>query len=133
MDDADLDVSVEAALVAKIRNAGESCIGANRFYVHSSLIDDFAARLAGKMSRLRVGPGLEPGVDIGPLVNASARDKVESLVDEAVGLGAQLLPGGKRLQRPGYFFEPTVLRDIPDEQIRAAPLHITKVLPRGMI
>ena len=113
LDDADLDVSIEAALVAKLRNAGESCIGANRFYVHSSLIDDFAARLADKMSSLKVGPGLEPGVDIGPLVNASTRDKVESLVDEAVDLGARLLTGGKRLDRPGYFFEPTVLRDIP--------------------
>ena len=115
LDDADLDVSVEAALVAKLRNAGQSCIGANRFYVHSSLINDFAARLADKMSSLKVGPGLEPGVDIGPLVNASTRNNVESLVDEAVGLGARILTGGKRLNRPGYFFEPTVLRDIPDK------------------
>ena len=115
LEDADLEVSVEAALVAKMRNAGESCIGANRFYVHSSVINDFAARLADKMSRLKVGPGLEPGVDIGPLVNASTRDKVESLVDQAVGLGARLLTGGKRLKRPGYFFEPTVLLDIPDK------------------
>lgn len=115
LDDADLTVSVEAALVAKMRNAGESCIGANRFYVHASLIDDFAARLADRMSRLKVGPGLEPGVDVGPLVNASARDKVESLVDEAVGLGARALTGGKRLDRPGYFFEPTVLLGIPSK------------------
>jgi succinate-semialdehyde dehydrogenase / glutarate-semialdehyde dehydrogenase len=114
LDDADLEVSVEAALAAKIRNAGESCIGANRFYVHSSLMEDFAVRLAHRMGRLTVGAGLEPGVDIGPLVNASARDRVESLVDEAVGLGARVLTGGKRLQRRGYFLEPTVLIDIPD-------------------
>lgn len=115
LDDADLDVSVEAALVAKIRNAGESCIGANRYYVHESLIKEFAARLANKMRNLKVGPGLEPTVDIGPLVNADTRDKVESLVDAAVSLGAKVLTGGKRLGRVGYFFEPTVLIDIPDE------------------
>jgi succinate-semialdehyde dehydrogenase / glutarate-semialdehyde dehydrogenase len=112
--DADLDISVQAALVAKIRNAGQSCIGANRFYVHASLMDDFAARLAEKMAGLKVGPGLGAGVDVGPLVNRDARDKVESLVDEAVGLGARVATGGKRLDRAGYFFEPTVLRDIPD-------------------
>jgi succinate-semialdehyde dehydrogenase/glutarate-semialdehyde dehydrogenase len=115
LEDADLDVSVEAALVAKLRNAGESCIGANRFYVHSSLIAEFAARLANRMSRLKVGPGLEPGVDIGPLVNAAARDKVESLVDEAVKLGGRLLTGGKRVARRGFFYQPTVLLDIPGE------------------
>lgn len=115
LEDADLDVSVEAAFVAKLRNAGESCIGANRFYVHSSLIAEFAARLANRMRRLKVGPGLEPGVDVGPLVNAAARDKVESLVDDAVKLGARLLTGGKRVARPGYFYEPTLMLDVPEK------------------
>jgi succinate-semialdehyde dehydrogenase/glutarate-semialdehyde dehydrogenase len=115
LDDADMDVTADAALVAKIRNAGESCIGANRFYCHSSLIDEFSKRLAEKMAGLKVGPGLGEGVDVGPLVNASTRDKVEQLVDDAVGLGAKVLTGGKRLDRPGYFYEPTVMVNIPDE------------------
>lgn len=113
LDDADLDVSAEAALVAKIRNAGESCIGANRFYAHSSIIDDFSKRLSDKMSQLRVGPGLTPGVDVGPLVNADTRDKVEELVDQAVDKGATVLTGGRRSGGPGFFYEPTVMVDIP--------------------
>ncbi len=115
LDDADLSVAVDAALVAKIRNAGESCIGANRFYCHSSLIDQFSTGLAEKMGALTVGPGLDPGVDVGPLVNASTRDKVEQLVDDAVAAGARPLTGGRRLDRAGYFFEPTVLVDIPSD------------------
>ena len=113
LDDADLDVSAEAALVAKIRNAGESCIGANRFYAHSSIIDDFSKRLSDKMSQLKVGPGLTPGVDVGPLVNADTRDKVEELVDQAVDKGATVLTGGRRSGGPGFFYEPTVMVDIP--------------------
>ncbi len=114
LEDADLEVSAEAALVAKIRNAGESCIGANRFYAHSSVIDEFAERLSEKMAALKVGPGLESGVDVGPLVNASTRDKVEQLVEDAVNLGAKVLTGGARSAGPGYFYEPTVLVDIPE-------------------
>ena len=113
LDDADLDVAADAALVAKIRNAGESCIGANRFYCHSSLIDELSKRLAEKMGSLKVGPGLEANVDVGPLVNASTRDKVEQLVDDAVAAGGKVLTGGKRLDRPGFFYEPTVMVDIP--------------------
>ncbi len=120
LDDADLDISIKGAVAAKIRNAGESCIGANRFYVHSSLIAEFAEQFAAAMSALKVGPGLDEGVEVGPLVNASTRDKVENLVDQAVSLGARVLTGGKRLDRPGYFYEPTVMLDIPD---RAEILH----------
>lgn len=115
LDDADMDLTADAALVAKIRNAGESCIGANRFYCHSSLIDEFSSRLAEKMGSLKVGPGLDDGVDVGPLVNASTRDKVEQLVDDAVDTGAKVLTGGKRLDRPGFFYEPSVMVNIPDE------------------
>ena len=115
LDDADMDISVKGAVAAKIRNAGESCIGANRFYVHSSLIAEFAEQFADAMSALKVGPGLDEGVDVGPLVNASTRDKVENLVDQAVSLGATVLTGGKRLDRPGYFYEPTVMLDIPEQ------------------
>lgn len=115
LDDADLTVAVESAIVAKMRNAGESCIGANRFYVHSSLIDQFATRLADEMAKLKVGPGLESGIDVGPLVNASTRDKVKDLVDQAVSLGAKILTGGNCIDGDGYFYEPTVMVDIPDD------------------
>lgn len=114
LDDADMDVAIESAMVAKMRNAGESCIGANRFYVHSALIDEFASRLAEAMGRLTVGPGLEPGVDVGPLVNASTRDKVAELVDQAVSQGATVLTGGQALEGKGYFYKPTVITHIPD-------------------
>jgi succinate-semialdehyde dehydrogenase/glutarate-semialdehyde dehydrogenase len=115
LDDADLDVSLEAAVVAKMRNAGESCIGANRFYVHSSLIEEFASRLCDKFSSLKVGPGLAEGVDVGPLVNAETIDKVEELIDGAVARGARVLTGGKRINRPGFFYKPTVMLDIPED------------------
>ena len=115
LDDADIDVAVEAAMVAKMRNAGESCIGANRFYVHSSLIEEFSQRFSADMAKLKVGNGLDDGIDVGPLVNAKTRDKVEQLVDDAVAIGAKVLTGGKRLDRKGYFFEPTVMIDIPEE------------------
>lgn len=115
LDDADMKVAVDSAMVAKMRNAGESCIGANRFYVHSSVADEFAAHFAEEMAVLKVGPGLDSGIDVGPLVNTSTRDKVEALVDQAVGLGAKVLTGGKRLDRDGYFYEPTVMVDIPAE------------------
>jgi len=112
LDDADLDTAVESAMVAKLRNAGESCIGANRFHVHNSIRTEFAERLAERMAGLKVGPGLEEGVDIGPLVNASTRDKVEQLVNDAVAGGAKVLAGGRRPDRPGYFYEPTVITDV---------------------
>ncbi len=112
LDDADLDVAVSSAMVAKMRNAGESCIGANRFYVHSSIADEFADRFAAEMADLKVGPGLEEGVDVGPLVNASTRDKVQQLVDDAVSGGATILTGGKRPSMPGFFYEPTVVKNI---------------------
>jgi len=115
LDDADLDISAEAALVAKIRSAGESCIAANRFYVHSSVLDDFSRRLSDMMSRLKVGPGLDPGIDVGPLVNAETRDKVEELVDQAVKLGATIMTGGQRIGDTGFYYEPTVIVDIPAE------------------
>ncbi|WP_417317745.1 NAD-dependent succinate-semialdehyde dehydrogenase [Emcibacter sp.] len=118
LDDADIDQAVEGAMVAKMRNAGESCIGANRIYVHSSLHDTFCAKFSARMAELKVGPGLEEGVDVGPLVNADTRDKVIELVDEAIAAGAQVLTGGKAPQRPGFFYEPTVLVNVkPDSKI----------------
>lgn len=118
LDDADVDQAVEGAMVAKMRNAGESCIGANRLYVHSSLYEDFSQKFASVMAALKVGPGLEDGVDVGPLVNASTRDKVMELVDGAVSEGARILTGGSAPQGPGYFYDPTVLVNVsPDSAI----------------
>lgn len=112
LEDADLDVAVEGSMVAKLRNAGESCIAANRFYVHSSIKDEFAKRFAAEVAKLNIGPGLEEGVDIGPLVDAGTRDKVAQLVDDAVAKGAKVLTGGKQPDGGGYFYEPTVISDV---------------------
>ena len=112
LEDADIELAVEGAIVAKMRNAGESCIGANRFYVHESIELQFALRLAEEMAKLKVGPGLDKGVDVGPLVNSSTLKKVENLVACALSAGAELLTGGKPLDRSGFFYEPTVLRNI---------------------
>jgi len=112
LDDADLDAAVAGAMIAKMRNAGESCIGANRFHVHSAIADEFAERFAAEMAKLKTGPGLQEGVDVGPLVNASTRDKVATLVDDAVARGARVLTGGKQPDGPGFFYEPTVITGI---------------------
>jgi succinate-semialdehyde dehydrogenase/glutarate-semialdehyde dehydrogenase len=111
--DADLDAAVAGALIAKMRNGGEACTAANRFYVHSAVADEFAQRLAQAMSTLVVGPGLEPGVQVGPLINQAAVAKVDELVSDAVDRGAAVLTGGKAPQRPGFFYEPTVIDQVP--------------------
>jgi succinate-semialdehyde dehydrogenase/glutarate-semialdehyde dehydrogenase len=112
-EDADIDAAVEGAFIAKMRNGGEACTAANRFYVHESVAVTFAAKLAAKLSALRVGPGLEDGVDLGPLVNADTLSKVSSLVDSARQDGAEVLTGGRAPDRAGYFYEPTVLDSVP--------------------
>lgn len=114
-DDADLDLAVEGALAAKLRNGGEACTAANRIYVQAGVADTFAARLAARVGGLRVGRGSAEGTDIGPLINARQRDKVTSLVDDAVGRGARPLVGGTPLDGPGYFYPPTVLHDVPPD------------------
>jgi succinate-semialdehyde dehydrogenase/glutarate-semialdehyde dehydrogenase len=112
-DDADLDAAIDGAMVAKMRTGGEACTAANRFYVQSGIVEEFGRRLAERMSALRVGPGLEAGVEAGPLVNAETRDKVAELVDETVAAGAHVLAGGAAPDRQGYFYAPTVLADVP--------------------
>jgi succinate-semialdehyde dehydrogenase / glutarate-semialdehyde dehydrogenase len=112
-DDADLDAAVEGAMVAKMRNGGEACTAANRFYVHERVADEFAAKLSARMAALRVGPGLDDGTDLGPLVNSDTRSKVASLVDTATRDGAAVLTGGSAPDRPGYFYQPTVLDHVP--------------------
>ncbi|HEY5179414.1 MAG TPA: NAD-dependent succinate-semialdehyde dehydrogenase [Dermatophilaceae bacterium] len=112
--DADLDAAVEGALAAKMRNSGEACTAANRLYVHADVLDEFGKRLAQRMSELPVGRGVEDGIRVGPLIDEVARDKVQSLVDDAVARGAQLLTGGKAVEGDGYFYLPTVLTDVPE-------------------
>ena len=116
--DADLDAALEGAMTAKMRNIGEACTAANRFYVHTDLADEFARRLAERMSSLRIGRGTEEGVQVGPLIEAKARDKVQHLVDDAVTRGARVLVGGEPVDGPGYFYRPTVLVDVsPDAEM----------------
>src|SRR6202161_620344 len=114
-EDADIDAAVEGAFLAKMRNGGEACTAANRFYVHEQVAGEFAAKLAARLSALRVGPGLEDGVDLGPLVNADTRSKVASLVESAAKDGSRVVTGGRAPDRPGYFYEPTVLDDVPQD------------------
>ncbi|MHB8186269.1 MAG: NAD-dependent succinate-semialdehyde dehydrogenase [Dermatophilaceae bacterium] len=112
--DADLEAAVEGALAAKMRNSGEACTAANRLYVHADILDEFGKRLAQRMSELPVGRGVEDGVRVGPLIDEAAREKVQSLVDDAVARGARLLTGGKAVEGDGYFYLPTVLTDVPE-------------------
>jgi succinate-semialdehyde dehydrogenase/glutarate-semialdehyde dehydrogenase len=114
-EDADLDAAVEGAMIAKMRNMGEACTAANRFYVHDALHDPFVAALAARMAGLKVGNGLEEGVSVGPLVTAEARRKVSSLVDDAVKRGARVVVGGQSLNGRGYFYAPTVIVDVPPQ------------------
>jgi succinate-semialdehyde dehydrogenase/glutarate-semialdehyde dehydrogenase len=117
-EDADLDEAVEGALVAKMRNMGEACTAANRFFVHREVADTFAARLAARMSSLVVGPGTEPGVDVGPLIDEAGRRKVDMLVADAVRRGAQVLTGGLSPEGQGWFYPPTVLSRVsPDSDL----------------
>ena len=112
-EDADLDAAVEGAVLAKMRNVGEACTAANRFLVHESVLEDFSERLARRMGAMKVGRGTEPGVEVGPLIDSTQREKVLELVEDAVHDGARKLIGGSSLDGRGYFFEPTVLADVP--------------------
>jgi succinate-semialdehyde dehydrogenase/glutarate-semialdehyde dehydrogenase len=114
-EDADLDAAVDGALVAKMRNVGEACTAANRFHVHESLAEEFSRRLAERMGALKVGRGTEPGVDVGPLIDEAQRSKVAELVGDAVDRGSRVLLGGAPADGRGYFFQPTVLADVPDD------------------
>lgn len=111
-DDADLDAAVEGAMIAKMRNGGEACTAANRFYVQRGIADAFGKKLAERMAALPVGNGADPATKLGPLVNASTRDKVAELVADACQRGAKVVTGGKVLDRAGYFYSPTVLSNI---------------------
>ncbi len=110
--DADLEAAIEGALIAKLRNGGESCVAANRFLVQRPLLAEFSSRLANAMAEYPLGPGLTPGVRVGPLIDDGARRKVTTLVDDARARGARVLIGGERPSGPGYFYQPTVLSDV---------------------
>jgi len=111
--DADLDAAVDGAMLAKMRNVGEACTAANRFLVHASVAEEFSARLAERMAALTIGRGTEEGVEVGPLVDSSQREKVSDLVTDAVDAGAEVVTGGSAPERPGWFYSPTVLRSVP--------------------
>ncbi|HET7399304.1 MAG TPA: NAD-dependent succinate-semialdehyde dehydrogenase [Intrasporangium sp.] len=111
--DADLDKAVDGAVTAKMRNMGEACTAANRFYVHESVAEEFSRRLAERLGALRLGRGTDDGVDVGPLVDAKSRDKVSALVDDAVAKGAKVLVGGSSPEGAGWFYRPTVLSQVP--------------------
>ncbi|MFF0339757.1 NAD-dependent succinate-semialdehyde dehydrogenase [Kribbella sp. NPDC004875] len=111
--DADLDKAVDGAMLAKMRNGGEACTSANRIYVQASVMDEFASRLTARMAALKVGRGTEDGVDVGPLIDAKQRDKVADLVADAIARGARTLTGGAIAEGNGYFYQPTVLADVP--------------------
>ncbi len=112
-DDADVDAAVQGAMIAKMRNIGEACTAANRFHVADSVASEFAEKLAQKMGAMKVGRGTEDGVEVGPLIDATQRSKVAELVEDAVGRGAKALVGGHERDGAGYFYDPTVLIDVP--------------------
>ena len=114
-DDADMDAALEGAMVAKMRNIGEACTSANRFHVAESLADEFAEGLAERMGKLKIGRGTDEDVDVGPLIDEDQRGKVAELVDDATEKGAKALVGGSTVDGAGYFYEPTVLADVPDD------------------
>jgi len=114
-EDADMDAAIEGAFLAKMRNGGEACTAANRFYVHERVADEFTSRFADRLSKLAVGPGLDDRTDLGPLVNEDTRSKVAGLVDSATASGAHAVTGGHAPDRKGYFYLPTVLRDLPPD------------------
>ena len=113
-EDADIDVAVEGTMLAKMRNLGEACTAANRIYVQEGIKDAFVEKLRSAMDALKIGDGLDPTVDVGPLVNAETRDKVAEFVNDALTKGATLHCGGTRPEGKGFFYPPTVLSDVPE-------------------
>jgi len=114
-EDADFEAAVDGAVIAKMRNIGEACTAANRFHVAESIADRFAQALADRLGEMKVGRGTEEGVQVGPLIDDDQRQKVAELVDDAVERGARVLVGGHARDGAGYFYEPTVLADVPDD------------------
>ena len=117
-EDADIAAAIDGAMIAKMRNGGQSCIAANRFYVHESVADEFSTGLAAAMGAITVGPGLDEGVELGPLINDQAQQDMGLLVGSCVDAGGAVAVGGQAPDRAGYFWEPTVLHNVsPDNPI----------------
>ena len=114
-EDADIDDAIAGAMVAKMRNIGEACTAANRFHVAGSVADEFAEKLAEKMGSMKVARGTEEGAEVGPLIDEEQLGKVTELVDDALDKGAKALVGAQKIDGHGYFYEPTVLNDVPKE------------------
>jgi succinate-semialdehyde dehydrogenase / glutarate-semialdehyde dehydrogenase len=114
-EDADIDAAVQGAMIAKMRNIGEACTSANRFHVAGGVADQFAEKLAEKMGAMKLGRGIDEDVDVGPLIDEDQRHKVSELVKDAIGRGAHAVVGGQARDGAGYFYEPTVLTDVPDD------------------
>ena len=112
-EDADLDAALDGAMAAKLRNIGEACTAANRFLVHESIAEEFSQKLADRFNALNIGNGLSAETNIGPLIEEKALNSVAELVETAVSQGARVLTGGSRIDGPGYFYQPTVLVDLP--------------------
>jgi succinate-semialdehyde dehydrogenase/glutarate-semialdehyde dehydrogenase len=112
-EDADIDAAVEGALIAKMRNGGEACTAANRFYVHEAVADEFSRKFAARLDAMKVGPGLDEGTDVGPLVNEPTRSKVAELVESAAADGGKVVTGGRAPDRRGYYYQPTVIDQVP--------------------
>lgn len=112
LDDANIDLAVEHAIVSKFRNTGQTCVCANRVYVQEDVYDEFVEKFAERVSNLNVGDTFDQSVEIGPLINESGLEKVTHQVEEAVEKGAKVVTGGKRLDYSGYYYAPTVIRDV---------------------
>ncbi|MCY0148587.1 NAD-dependent succinate-semialdehyde dehydrogenase [Hoeflea sp. G2-23] len=113
-EDADIDKAVSGAMLAKMRNLGEACTAANRFYVHEAVSAEFISKFTAAMAALKMGNGSDEGIDVGPLVNAATRDKVAAFVEDAVAKGARIELGGTIPNGKGYFYPPTVLSNVPE-------------------
>jgi succinate-semialdehyde dehydrogenase/glutarate-semialdehyde dehydrogenase len=118
-EDADLDAAVEGAIICKYRNAGQTCVCANRLFIQESIYDAFAEKYAAKVKAMKVGNGLDAGVNIGPMINEAAIEKTNEMVGDATGKGAKVLVGGKTHELGGCYFEPTVLTNVSADMLVA--------------
>ena len=128
-DDADLDSAVAGAVASKYRNAGQTCVCANRIFVQAGVYDAFAEKLAAEVAKIKVGEGTQDGVTLGPLINLQAVEKVEEHIADALGKGAKTLLGGSRHAKGGTFFEPTILTDVTTDMRVAREETFGRVAP----